>query len=160
MKSKRKRVKREHTADDIAEIQDVHVKTVRQWVKDGCPASRSGRKYRFNDVEVDGWLHETNHKTTPGRPAQAKEPVPPELEGNKDYWLARKYKIQCLREERELVNRAEYRAAWMTELATVKNKCRGIGAAMAPQLVGLDAAEIQGRIDERIEQIFRELAEP
>lgn len=152
-------VQRAQGCEEIAELQKVHVNTVRLWIGDGCPASKDGAEWLLNDEEVNGWLLANNRKTTPGRPPKPKAPAPEGMDGDKDYWLARKYKIQCLKEEGELVDKQAYRQLWIGEVQTIKGKCRGLGASLAPGCVGLDAAEIQGVIDGRVEQVFRELAE-
>lgn len=152
--------KREQTPQEIAEILGVNELTIRRsWIKAGCPHSRRKGKIFLNDGETQAWLKENDRSTKPGRPPEAKDPLPEGMEGDKDYWLARKYRSQCLKEEGRLVDKDEYRLHWMQEVAIIKNKCRGMGAALAPSLVGVDAAEIQTKIDQRVEQIFRELSE-
>jgi len=45
------------TAEHVAEMLEVHVRTVAKLVvRDGLPAHRLGREYRFNRAEVLAWL--------------------------------------------------------------------------------------------------------
>jgi hypothetical protein len=153
-------IKREHDAKEIGEIFDVNDETVRRWAADGCPHRRdTKRKIFLNDGEVRAWLEAEGKSAAPGRPPKPRQEIPDDLGGNRDYWLARKYRNQCLEDEKRLVDKEKYRALWINEVVTIKNKCRGLGAGIAPQCVGLDAGEIQGIIEGRIEQIFRELSE-
>ena len=47
------------TTEHVAEMLDVHVRTVTKLVaRDGLPAHRLGREYRFNRSEVLAWLEE------------------------------------------------------------------------------------------------------
>jgi excisionase family DNA binding protein len=47
------------TAESVAEMLEVHVRTVAKLVvRDGLPAHRLGREYRFNRAEVLAWLEE------------------------------------------------------------------------------------------------------
>ncbi len=51
------------TAEKVAEMLDVHVRTVAKLVvRDGLPAHRLGREYRFNRDEVLAWLRERSTK--------------------------------------------------------------------------------------------------
>ena len=53
------------TAERVAEMLEVHVKTVAKLVvRDGLPAHRLGREYRFRRAEVLAWLEE--RATRPG----------------------------------------------------------------------------------------------
>ena len=61
--------------------------------------------------------------------------------------------------EKQLVNKAEYRGLWQKELRMMKNKFSDFASSIAPKCVGIDAGEVQGIIDTRIKQIFRELSE-
>jgi excisionase family DNA binding protein len=47
------------TAEHVAEMLEVHVRTVAKLVvRDGLPARRLGREYRFSRAEVLAWLEE------------------------------------------------------------------------------------------------------
>ena len=53
------------TAESVAELLGVHVKTVQKWVeRDGLPALRAGRHYRFIRANVVEWLE--SRSTKPG----------------------------------------------------------------------------------------------
>lgn len=145
-------------ADMAAEIFDVHVKTVRRWPADGCPHEKRNGRYYFNEDRCNRWLHETGRKTTPGRPPNPREPVPPEMEGDKDYWLARKYRHQCLEAESKVIDVGDVKSDWGEKITIAKNKFIALGAAVAPQCEGHDAATIQGIIEDRVNGILVELS--
>jgi phage terminase Nu1 subunit (DNA packaging protein) len=151
-------VKREKTAEDIAQVYSVNEQTVRRWVKDGGPASRRDGKLWFNEDQVNRWVHETGRRTTPGRPPKPKEPVPPELEGDKDYWLARKYRNQCMREEGKLVDVADVER-WLSGMAAVVGqKLTNLPAAVVPRLQGQEPAEQEVILREAIDDARRSIA--
>jgi hypothetical protein len=151
-------IAREQTTQEISEVFSVHAKTVRQWVADKCPHSRKKGVIYLNDGEVQHWLTSTGRKTTPGRPAEEKTPIPDDLGGDKDYWLARKYRRQCLEDEGLLVDLQDVRR-WIHEhIGTAKKKLLGLGAALSPLMEGRDAAERQAAIDARVEEILNELS--
>ena len=149
---------RQQSVAEIAEIQDVHPKTVRQWIAAKCPASRRGRAFRLNDGEVQHWLDENKRTTKPGRPAEEKPPVPAELGGDKHYWLARKYRRECLLKEGELIEVQGVRQWILDHVTVAKNKMIGLGAALASMLEGRDEAERQTIIDKRVDEILNELS--
>lgn len=152
------KLKREQTTDDIAEIFDVHIKTIQQWARDGCPHDKKrGRDYAFNDSEVQHWLVENNRTAKPGRPKTQQAAANPEE--TKDFWLARKYRVQCLREEGTLVDRFAYRKAWMDQVLTAKYAFLRLPGEVSGQLVGLDAQDIDRILTDRIESIIRTLAD-
>lgn len=76
---------------------------------------------------------------------------------DKDYWLARKYRNQCLVEEGRLIDRNVYRSEWMSRIATAKNKLIGMPGQIAPSLVGQDVGDIEHILRDRIETIIREI---
>lgn len=52
------------TAEHVAEMLEVHVTVAKLVIRDGLPARRLGREYRFNRAEVLAWLEERS--TRPG----------------------------------------------------------------------------------------------
>ena len=46
------------SAEDLGKRIRVHARTVRNWVIDGCPHVRAGRKLRFREPDVLRWLEE------------------------------------------------------------------------------------------------------
>lgn len=150
---------RTQAATDIAEIFDVHLKTVHGWRKDGCPHGKRGRDYLYNDGEVQAWLTANNRNTKPGRPAPAKDTTAADdLGGDKDYWLARKYKNQCLQDEGRLVPAEEVAAAGAEAINAFQRRLAGGGAILAVQTEGRDTAERQEIIDKWHDDILADLA--
>lgn len=104
-------------------------------------------------------MRKNNLTGEPGRPAA---PGGEDLEAvriRKETAMAVNWEHRNREIEKITVNKEEYRRHWMNEIVTIKNKCRGLGASIAPGCVGRDAGEIQGIIDGRVEQIFRELGD-
>jgi excisionase family DNA binding protein len=46
------------SAEEVGKRIRVHARTVRNWVLDGCPHVRAGRKLRFREPDVLRWLEE------------------------------------------------------------------------------------------------------
>jgi excisionase family DNA binding protein len=46
------------SAPELGKRIRVHARTVRNWVLDGCPHVRAGRKLRFREPDVLRWLEE------------------------------------------------------------------------------------------------------
>ena len=46
------------SAEEVGKRIRVHARTVRNWVFDGCPHVRAGRKLRFREPDVLRWLEE------------------------------------------------------------------------------------------------------
>ena len=46
------------SAEEVGKRIGVHARTVRNWVLDGCPHVRAGRKLRFREPDVLRWLEE------------------------------------------------------------------------------------------------------
>ena len=44
------------SAEEVGKRIGVHARTVRNWVLDGCPHVRAGRKLRFREPDVLRWL--------------------------------------------------------------------------------------------------------
>jgi phage terminase Nu1 subunit (DNA packaging protein) len=150
--------KRSLSAEEIAAVFDVHVKTVRTWPRDGCPHSKRGKAYAFSEDEVNKWIRDTGRRTTPGRPPEPKSDATVEQEQDKDYWLARKYRIQCLREEGKLIDAGEVQRQWASVAAVTRNRLEMIPAQTAPQCEGRTAVEIQAIFEQRIREALTSLS--
>jgi hypothetical protein len=152
------RVKRDSSAEDIGQVFDVNEQTVRRWAADGCPSTRRAGKLWFNEDEVNVWIRDNGRKTTPGRPPKPKSPAPADLEGDKDYWLARKHRIHCLKAEGQLVEVSEVER-WLSGMAAVVGqKLTNLPAAIVPQLQGHDPAEQEVLIRQAIDDARRSIA--
>jgi phage terminase Nu1 subunit (DNA packaging protein) len=141
--NKTKGLHRKQDSDEIGEVFDVNEQTVRKWIREGCPASKTKDGYRLNDGEVQDWIARTNRKITPGRPPKERPPMPAELGGDKDYWLARKYRVQCLKEEGEVFPASEVADALVTIASTFRNALSGSAPKMALQMEGRNTGERQ-----------------
>jgi phage terminase Nu1 subunit (DNA packaging protein) len=153
---------RTQTAQQIADELGLSVELIRDYAIDGCPhtkATKRGQPNLFDVAEVQAWRKANNKTGKPGRPLTEEGAASRDARDRKELAMAINWELRNAQLEGELVNKEEYRQHWFSEVTIIKNKCRGLGAAIAPQLVGLDAGEIQGLLDSRIEQIFRELSE-
>lgn len=148
--------------DELADELDLHADSIKRHHTRPNPPPHSKRKGRccYNAAEYLAWMQSEGLTGQQGH--QGDPSASPDLEAarlRKENALASKYELQVARERDQVVEKAPYRAAWIAEVHTIKNKCLGLGAAVAPACYGQDAGEIQRIIDERVQQIFRELAE-
>lgn len=166
--SKRRKKRRKPKASDrvsnvseCAEAIGINDETLRDYVQRGCPHDKGGvgKSNLFDPTEVAAWMKANNLTGKPGRPVEAGSDQLESVRVRKETAMAVNWEFRNSTLEGELVNKAEYRRHWIAEVQTIKNKCRGLAAAVAPACVGLDAGEIQGLIEDRMGQIFRELSE-
>ena len=145
---------RKQSPEEIADAFDVHHNTVRKWPAAGCPHSRVKGKLLFSLDEVNKWVRETKRKTTPGRPPKPKPEGPPpgDSSTDKDYWLARKYKNQCLREEGELVNVSEALRWFADVLSKYAASLNNTPAAVIPRLQGLTPGEQEAVLRDHLDE--------
>jgi len=151
--------KRDQTADEVAEILDQNERTIRRWASEGCPHTVSqaqGKPLMFNDGEVQAWATANNKTGKPGRPKSSAVPVG--LENDKDYWLARKYKNQCLRDEGVLVDRAEIISELSQLVQTAKNQLLGGPSQLAPRCYGQDVPTIERILSEWLEPTINRIS--
>jgi hypothetical protein len=149
------------TISEAADELSVSVESIRNYIERGCPHDKNGpgKANTFDATEVAAWMRKNNLTGEPGRPTTAASEDLESVRIRKETAMAVNWEHRNKEIEGVTVNKDEYRRHWMSEIVTIKNKCRGLGASIAPGCVGRDAGEIQGIIDGRVEQIFRELSE-
>lgn len=143
---------------EVADEFDVSARTVHEWVKNGCPCKRGVKGNRFNLSEVAAWKKANNITGEPGRPTSQESPDIEAAKLRKENALASKYELQVEKERGRLVDVSVAKAAGVSVVTTAKGKLTGLAAAIAPQLQGLDAAEIQTLLGNRIEEILNDLS--
>lgn len=155
---KRRAFRREALTQDVADEFDVSARTVHDWVARGCPCTRGPKGNRFDMPEVAKWKKDHNITGEPGRPVTS-SPAVDSTKLRKENALAAIYEMRAAREMGHLIDVAAARTAGLTLVTTARNKWMGFGAAMAPQLEGLPAVEIQTLLESRVEEILNELAD-
>jgi hypothetical protein len=122
----------------------------------GCPHTKRKNRIWFNDGEVQAWLNQNGRGTKPGRPPKQK--TSEDLENDKDYWLAQKYKIQCQREQGKLISVDDVNILIGEVCTTIRNRCLGLPAAVIPHIQGRDPDEQQTILDQFMHEILNGLA--
>lgn len=153
--------KRKSSSQEVADVFDVRVQTVHEWAKQGCPndPGKGRNPARYDLPEVAAWLKENNRTGKPGRPTDVADS--PDLEAarlRKENALAAKYEFDVAERRREVVPIEEVKAIYFEEVGRAKGQLAGFPADVAAQCEGLDAAEIQGVLQIRIDQILNDLA--
>ena len=152
---------RTQSFSDVCEELDLSERTLREYLAAGAPSTKQGpgKPSLLDSTEIAAWMAANGKTGERGRPPEKLSPTLEEARLRKEAAMAENWELRNKQILGETVEKEEYRRLWMTEVATIKGKCRGLGASVAPQCVGQDAADIQSIIDGRVEQIFRELSE-
>jgi hypothetical protein len=143
-------VKREQTPEEIAEIFTVALRTVYAWIKDGCPHTKSKNKYLLNDGETQNWIDSTGRKLTPGRPKKTDAMGDDDSSQDKEYWLARKYKRECLVAERNLYPRDDVLAWIRSSYAMIKGRLIALPPTIVSAIAGHDEAKQERLVADEI----------
>lgn len=144
-------IEREQNPEEIAEIFTVSVRTVYTWIKDGCPKSQKKKQYFLNDGEVQNWIESTSRQLTPGRPKQNGVTAADSEPGqDKEYWLTRKYKRECLVAEKNLIPRDDV-ISWIRDNYTLlKGRLLALPATIVSAIAGHDEPKQERLIAEEI----------
>jgi len=152
--------KRESTTEEVAELLDVDRATILRWSGEGLPHDKPQKKQagnRYDVAEVAAWMKANNRTGEVGRPADSDSA----LVGHK----TRKEKALADRYEREnavaaglLIDAAAEQKRDIQKITLVRNRLCGLGAALSPQLEGLDGAQRQSAIDAAVEEILQEFS--
>ena len=149
--------KRDIPITDTAMELDLSEDTVRRDIKRGAPHSRHKGRIELNVPEYRAWRESKGLTGEPGRPVQGDSPTLEKVRIRKENALANKYELQVKREKGELVPLEEFKR-WINEhITSAKNKLLGLGARVTPELEGLNGAERQSVIDQRVIEILGEL---
>jgi phage terminase Nu1 subunit (DNA packaging protein) len=152
------KVERKLTREELAAELDVHQETIGRYDRDGAPHERRGRSNFYDPAEYHAWMRANSKSGEDGRPRAKSSPDLDAARLRKENALAAKYEMDVGERERALVPVADVKR-WIGErVGATKNKLIGLGAAVTPQLEGLDAAERQAVIDGRVREILEELA--
>lgn len=157
----RRNTKRNQTTTEVADSFEVDPKTVRGWIKDGCPAtkpSKAGMPWMLDETEVAAWLKSQGRTGKPGRPAGAGSE---DLDGarlRKELAMADNWELRNARERGDLLDRSEVEAGRVERVVSVRNRLMSCGAAVAPQCEHRSASDIQGIIDEYMREVCERFA--
>lgn len=149
------------TTTECAESIGVDPKTLRGWIKDGCPATKPkgpGRPWMLDDTEVAAWLKSKGRDGSPGRPAGAGSE---DLDGarlRKELAMADNWELRNAKERGELLERAAVETTAKEQVRSVRSRLMGVGSSLASQLEHHPAAEIQAIIDQHMHDVCEAFA--
>jgi hypothetical protein len=128
------------------------------YARDGMPHDKTKLGNRYDPDEVALWMKQHNLTGKTGKPIQ---PESDEIRA----WKLRRKKALALKAEREnviaegkLIDSVAEQARDVQKIAHVRNRLTGLGAALSPQLVGLEGAEINTLIDNAVQAILTEFS--
>ncbi len=146
------------TASEIAQLRNVHVVTVRQWTRDGCPCTKRGGLNYYDPAAVATWLSTRGKTGKVGRPATKTSAGLDKAKLRKENALADQHELKVQKLRRDLVPAEEVRKHWGEISVSIRSSFAQLGATIAPGLEGLPAADIQKVIDSRVSSILDSLA--
>ena len=152
---------RRETTAQVMDIFGVSEISIRRWQKLGLPHSERGGQLFFSAGEISAWLKEhPNLNQGPGRPKSKEGSKLAAVRLRKESALASKFEIELAQLTGELVFVRDVEEAAASVAGIVRNRLMQLPAAVSPQLVGLDAENIETILEGRIVEILRALAEP
>ena len=140
----------------VAAFFKISARTVRYWIKDGMPITREGvydlqkiQEWRLSNDKRENKKEDKNDETDKSAKFYEQE--------------YRKYKAELAKIEYEkkigeLLVRSDVEAASIQKILAVKTSLLAIPKQMTPQLVGLDAKEIEGLLKCKLEEVIKEFA--
>lgn len=152
---------RSHSTEELAELLDVDRATVLNWCKLGLPHQKPKSKKEGNHYDVGealAWMRSKNITGKIGRPAEADGDELRSAKIKKEKAIVEKYERQNAVEAGKLIDAAEEQRRDVRKIMFVRNRLCGLGAAISPQLDGLDGPKRQAVIDGAIEEILQDLS--
>lgn len=146
---------RHESPEGIAAIFDISVSALDNWRKAGCPSSMRDGCLWLNAGEVAAWLKaHPNFGKGPGRPKLKKSADLDAAKLRKENALASKYEVELEQLMGRLIWLDDAKAAASEIASLVRNRFLQLPAAVAPQLVGLPAEDIEAIIEKRCYEIL------
>lgn len=152
---------RNQSTTQCSETFSVDPKTLRGWVKDGCPATKpktKGKPWMLDPTEVAAWLKSKGRDGSPGRPRGAGSEKLEEARERKESAMADNWELRNARERSELVPCGEVERGRVERVVAVRNRLMGCGASIAPQCEHRSASEIQTIIDQHMRGVCEQFA--
>jgi hypothetical protein len=95
------KIKRDTSLLDAATTLDIHVQTLRDYLKKGAPCEKRNGQYFLSLPELASWMKVNSKTGDPGRPAMAGSRELVAAKVKTQLWLARRYQLEVERLERE-----------------------------------------------------------
>lgn len=154
---------RDKTTQEIADLFDVSTSTLSKWIKRGCPvdlAATRKQSHKFDAAEVAAWMKSNGVTGDMGRPPEPLSDELKELKIRKELALVLRYERENAVEDGKLIDAVTEQSRDIAKIMAVRNRLSGLGASIAPQLVGLDSgAEAQTIIDNEVAAILKQFSE-
>ena len=139
--------------EQVARVFNVKLRTVQYWVKDGMPVRQDG-KYSITDINAWRLVKKgpTGKQKSFGWGEKEKQDA-----------VFRKYKAKLVEIDYkkaigDLIPRAEVERGRVERIQTVKKSLLALPKRMAPQLVGLEARQIEVILKERMDEIIADFS--
>jgi len=141
-------IKRNDTSSDVADLFDVHEKTIRQgWVKRGCPHERREGRLYFDAGEVAAWMQAEGVTGKPGRPDGETSPALEAARLRKTDAMARNWELRNLVSEGQLIDLDTVTQRFGNVGASLRSSLESMGEQIAHLVVGKTATEAATIID-------------
>ena len=133
----------------------LHPETLREYVREGCPATKRGNSFYVSVPEVLVWMKANGRTGKQGVRPQDESPDLESVRIRKETALAEKYELQTARERGELVPVSQVQQWIIRNLQSARNHLLGLPAKAVVAMAGRDSAEQQSIL----EQLIRESLE-
>jgi len=160
MRPRPKKPVRKQTTEQIAEQLDVDRATILRWCAEGLPHSKPSKHRegnRYDLAEAAAWMQANGRSGEVGRPPEKDEQLL-SLQIKKLQAVVEKVQRENKVAAGLLIDAAAEQRRDIQKITVVRNRLCGLGAAISPQLEGLDGAARQSVIDAAVEEILQELA--
>lgn len=139
-------------------VLDVTGKTLRHWLKCGCPGTLTSAGWRVDPAEVKTWLAATGRTGKPGRPVTGGGPELDLARLRKEAAMAENWELRNTDLRASLIDAVAVQAGDLERVAIVNRHLLAIGAEIAQRLVERTASEIQGMIDHHVRRVCETIA--
>jgi phage terminase Nu1 subunit (DNA packaging protein) len=151
---------RDKSTEEISQILDVDISTIKRWISNGLPCDRAGRgkPCRLDATEVAAWMREKGLTGKLGRP---KTETAKELEAariRKENALADRYELDVAVRRGELLERVDVERMNVQKVAALRNALLSLPASLSPSLEGCSGAEIQDELERAVLGLLEQFA--
>jgi len=137
----------------------IHPETLREFIRDGCPAEKRGKEWRVDAPEVAAWMKANGHTGVQGRPWGTESS--PDLDAarlRKENALASKYELQTARERGRLIEVESVQQWIIRNHISARNHLLGLPAKAVVLMAGRNAGEQQSILETLIREALETIA--
>jgi phage terminase Nu1 subunit (DNA packaging protein) len=143
---------------EFAALKGINERTVRLYLQAGMPAKKKAGLWTIDEAEATAWMQVNRRGEGPGRPSGDRAEDYKAAQLRKELALADVHELRAAKMRGELVSIEKVKSDQASRVRVVRKSLLAMPAALAPQLVGLDAAEIQETIHTQVISMLEDFA--